>query len=318
MKAHQAAWVLLGGTWYRDSVQHSRHASVFPNAYFCLFLPIRDKGRFALQQTEIFLIQRKFPHSAFRELAKYFQGERVSLKDLEIIHSGKPQSAFWINRYCFFFFFNFSFDIQQEFISPSSDRGWSLKFSIKDFQHVRPHLALLVSFLIHPSLPRCLLSLNTQAAGPYHVTDFLPLTSPRVLKEVSILSPNHFLTSENHQGREGASFITVTHAMNYGQTLWGFKGSVAHFCCQTALQSHTSSLAPSRQLWQDDGRRASVTAAGKLRDSKSFRRKWGLLSRLSLGEHNHLRRGRLPLKAQTACLHKPGPLWTVFSGTQPG
>lgn len=139
-----------------------------------------------------------------------------------------------------------------------------MKFSIKDFQHVRPHLALLVSFLTHPSLPRCLLSLNTQAVRLYHVTDFLSLTSPRVLKEVSTLSPNHFLASENHQGREGASFITVTQAMNYGQTLWG---SVAHFSCQTALQSHTSSLAPSRQLGQDDGRRASVTAAGKLRDS---------------------------------------------------
>lgn len=29
---------------------------------------------------------------------------------------------------------------------------------------------------------------------------------------------------------------------------------------------------------------------------------------MSLGEHNHLRRGRLPLKAQTACLHQARPL----------
>lgn len=56
----------------------------------------------------------------------YFKGKWVFLKDLEIIHLGKPQSASALIDAAGF---NSSSDIQQEFIPPAL-RSWSLKFSL--------------------------------------------------------------------------------------------------------------------------------------------------------------------------------------------
>lgn len=67
-------------------------------------------GWVGLYCTEIiFLLQKKFPHAELRVRAMYFQGEWIFLKDLEMIHFNKPQSASCINRCCWVLIFHLTF-----------------------------------------------------------------------------------------------------------------------------------------------------------------------------------------------------------------
>lgn len=102
-------------------------------------------------------------------------------------------------------------------------------------------------------------------------------------------------TSSHLRTAEGGGSVHYGNS-SYRQKLCGLR--VAPFCCPTALQSHTPSLAPSRLLrpWPED--LAGVGGEGTWGDSRSFRREWELSPRLSLAEKGHPERVRLPLKAR--------------------
>lgn len=115
---------------------------------------------------------------------------------------------------------------------------------------------------------------------------------------------------------------------------------MAHFCCQTALQSHTSLLGTLQAAGTLAGGLGVYPSGGRWGDSKSFRRKWGLSLLWPLGGDDNLEGVRLPPTAQRrppalsqAQLRPPAPYyalgtylpghdfslrniiaWTVFSG----
>lgn len=94
------------------------------------------------------------------------------------------------------------------------------------------------------------------------------------------MGQNHFLLSENHQGRGLISLWGLElHTETVGPHR--LRGSL---CCQTALQSHTSLLGSLQAAGTVAGRLGVLPGeeGGSWGDSNSFRRKWGLSSLLFL------------------------------------
>lgn len=120
----------------------------------------------------------------------------------------------------------------------------------------------------------------------------------KIPKPTSTLGPNRFLPAEKEQGRRSFHYGS----WSYRQKLWGPRGSAAHLCSQTALQSHRSLLG-FFQAAEDITRGGLRVCVGEVERLKGLQKEVGLSSRLSLGGNDHLERVRLPLKAQPWARH---------------